>query len=170
MFRLDDLDSLATLLADADVVRYVGNGLPIPREESEAALHSIIRHWNNHGFGRWAITDKETEEFIGFGGLRSLLGTPEVVYHFSKANWGKGLATELAVASLRFGFLERQFERIVAVAKPDNAASIHVMEKVGMTYEMHTSYYNMAVIQYQISRPDFKLDDSFYVLHSEKDG
>ncbi len=166
MFRPDDLDNLATLLADAEVVRYVGNGLPIPRSESEAALLSIIRHWETYAFGRWAITDKQTHEFIGFGGLRSLMGTPEVVYHLSRAVWGRGLATEMARASLRFGFVDREFERIVAVAKPENAASIHVMEKVGMKYEMHTAYYNMNVIQYDILRSDFKIDESPYVLRA----
>src|SRR5712691_4783952 len=93
MFRPDDLDGLAALVADADVMKYVGNGLPVTREEADVALQSIIRHWNNHGFGRWAAVDKETGRFAGYGGLRSLLGTPEVVYHFAKAYWGRGLAT-----------------------------------------------------------------------------
>jgi RimJ/RimL family protein N-acetyltransferase len=170
MFRLDDLDNLADLLADADVIRYVGNGLPIPRAESENALHSIIRHWKDHGFGRWAITVKESGRFIGYGGLRSLLGTPEVVYHFAKAYWGRGLATEMARASLRFGFDEHQFDHIVAVAQPDNAASIRVMEKVGMKYETHTAYYNMNVIQYRLARSEFSIDNSPYILQPETVG
>jgi RimJ/RimL family protein N-acetyltransferase len=170
MFRLDDLDKLAALLADPDVIRYVGHGLPISRTESENALHSIIRHWDIHGFGRWAVMDKETQEFIGYGGLRSLMGTPEVVYHFAKAYWGRGLATEMARASLRFGFDEHQFDHIVAVAKPENSASIHVMEKVGMKYEMQTSYYDMDVIQYRLARSEFTIDSSPYILQRESAG
>ena len=108
-----------------------------------------------------------TNEFVGFGGLRSLLGTPEVVYHFATAHWGKGLATELARASLRFGFEERSFDRIVAIAKPKNAASIHVMEKLGMHYEKHASYYSLEVIQYGIRRAEFKSGNSAYRLRSE---
>jgi ribosomal-protein-alanine N-acetyltransferase len=110
------------------------------------------------------VLDKKTHEFVGFGGLRSLFGTPEVVYHLAKAHWGKGLATELARASLRFGFEERQFERIVAIAKPGNAASIHVMEKIGMLYEMHASYYDIYVIQYAITRADFQPGGMIYIL------
>lgn len=165
MFRPEDLDGLAALVADPDVMRYVGTGLPVTREESEIALESIIRHWDNHGFGRWAVIDKETREFAGYGGLRSLMGTPEVVYHFAKAYWGRGLATELVRASLRFGFEEQQFDSIVAIAKPGNAASIHVMAKAGLHYEMHTAYYNMDVVQYRISRAEFKPDNSPYILH-----
>ena len=166
-FRPGDLDELAKLFADPDVMRYVGNGQPIDRNEAERALRSIINHWERHGFGRWAVVDKQSNEFIGFGGLRSLFDTPEVVYHFSKENWGKGLATELARASLRFGFDDRGFDRIVAVAKPENRASIHVMQKLGMRFEMKTSYYNIEVVQYEITRKEFKLDDSLYVLQQQ---
>ena len=170
MFHLDDLDPLAAMLADGEVMRYVAKGLPITREESETALHSIIRHWNDHGFGRWVVIDKETEAFAGYGGLRSMMGTPEVVYHLAKAYWSRGLATEIARASLRFGFDEHQFERIIAIAKPENAASIHVMEKVGMQYEMHATYYGMDVIQYRILREEFRPDGAPYALHRESVG
>ena len=164
MFCPEDLDELATLFRDPEVMRYVGEGQPVNREEADKALRSIIRHWQTHGFGRWAAVNRETREFVGFGGLRSLFGTPEVVYHLATAHWGKGLATELARASLRFGFEDRKFERIVAIAKPLNAASIHVMEKLGMNYEKHASYYGIDVVQYGISREEFKGDGSAYML------
>jgi len=155
MFRPSDVDDLAALFADPDVMRYVASGKPVDRVEAEKALASIIAHWARHGFGRWAVEDKATGEFVGYGGLRSLFGTPEVVYHLAKAHWGKGLATELARASLRFGFRVHGFERIVAIAKPKNAASIHVMEKLGMHFEMRTSYYDMEVVQYAITFDEF---------------
>jgi Acetyltransferases, including N-acetylases of ribosomal proteins len=167
MFCPEDLDELATLFRDPEVMRFVGEGRPVDREEADKALQSIIRHWQTHGFGRWAAVDRQTREFVGFGGLRSLFGTPEVVYHLANAHWGKGLATELARASLRFGFEDRKFERIVAIAKPLNVASIHVMEKVGMSYEKHDSYYGIDVLQYGISSEEFKWDGSTYLLKSE---
>src|SRR5262245_13119422 len=135
MFCPDDVDDLASLFADPQVMRYVGDGNPGGRVEAERALKGVLQHWQTHGFGRWAVADRKTGEFTGFGGLRSLFGIPEVVYHLAKAHWGKGLATELAQASLRFGFQERRFDRIVAIAKPQNLASVHVMEKLGMHYE-----------------------------------
>lgn len=164
-FHLDDLDSLAGLLSDPDVMRYVGDGQPQSRAVADSALQSIIRHWQDHGFGRWAAIDKETQIVVGFGGLRSMMGTPEVVYHFAKSHWGRGLATELAQASLRYGFEEHQFERILAVAKPENRASIRVMEKLGMRYQKHTIYFDMEVVQYEIARAEFDPDDSPYLLH-----
>jgi len=156
MLRDSDLDNLASLFADPDVMRYVGNGQPTDRIEAEKALASIIAHWDRHGFGRWAIEEKGSGEFVGYGGLRSLRGTPEVVYHLAKRYWGNGFATEMARASLRFGFTEKGFDRIVAIAKPENAASIRVMEKVGMHFEMQTTYYDIEVVQYEINRDEFK--------------
>jgi ribosomal-protein-alanine N-acetyltransferase len=151
-----DLDDLAALFADPDVVRYVGNGQPADRTEAEKALNSIIAHWEKHGFGRWIVEDKQTSEFFGYGGLRSLFGTPEVVYHFAKRHWGKGFATETARASLNFGFNERDFKRVVAIAQPENTASIHVMEKLGMRFEERTSYYGIEVVRYAITAEEFK--------------
>lgn len=162
MIREDDLDHLAALFADPEVVKYVGNGLPAGREEAERALHSIIKHWETSGFGRWAIVDRKSGEFIGFGGLRSLFGTPEVVYHLAKMHWGNGYATEMARASLRFGFEERGDDRIVAIAKPGNAASIHVMNKLGMRFVKNACYYEIDVVEYEISRDEFVSDNSRY--------
>ena len=155
MFRPEDLDDLAALLADKDVMRYVEDGNPKDRTVAEKAVASILAHWGRHGFGRWAVEEKSSHRFLGFGGLRSLFGTPEVVYHFAKDHWGKGFATELARASLSYGLDEHRFARIVAIAKPENAASIQVMKKLGMRFEMSTSYYGIEVVQYAITAEEF---------------
>ena len=165
LFQPQDLDELASMFSDPEVMRYVADGKPAGRDVAEKALTSVIDHWRRLGFGRWAAEDKETRQFVGFGGLRSLFGMPEVVYHFAPAHWGKGLATELARASLRYGFEEHRFEKIVAIAKPENAASIRVMEKVGMHYEMNTSYYDIDVVQYVLAREEYKpTADAPYLL------
>lgn len=158
MFRPEDLDNLAGMLADPDVMRYVEDGQPKDREVADKALHSIIAHWGRHGFGRWAVEDKVSGEFVGFGGLRSLFGTPEVVYHLARPHWGKGYATELGRASLQYGFRDHGFDRIVAIVKPGNAASIHVLEKLGLRFEMQTSYYDMEVVQYSIMANQWSAD------------
>ena len=162
MVRRDDLDDLAALFADADVMRFVGDGQTADRAVAERALDSIIKHWQTHGFGRWMVAHKGTHKFVGFGGLRSLFGTPELVYHLAKEHWGCGFATEFARAALRFGFEERNFETIVAIIKPGNAASIRVMEKLGMRFEKNARYYDLDVVQYRIERDEFQWDGSAY--------
>jgi ribosomal-protein-alanine N-acetyltransferase len=164
----DDLDDLATLFADPDVMKYVGDGKPAGREVAAKAVESIVAHWQKHRFGRWIAADNTNGGFIGFGGLRSLFGTPEVVYHLTKDNWGKGFATELARAALRFGFEGRGFDRIVAITKPPNLASIHVMEKLGMQFEKHARYYDLDVVQYSIARDAFTWNGSSYTVFPDE--
>jgi RimJ/RimL family protein N-acetyltransferase len=150
-FTVADLDELSSIFSDPEVVRYLGSGEPAHREETERALHSIIAHRERHGYGRWAVVFKQTRELIGYGGLRSFHGTPELVYLLAKSYWGRGLATEIARASLNYGFCELQFERIVGMANTANTASRRVMEKVGMTFEKTAHLYDMDIVCYDIS-------------------
>jgi RimJ/RimL family protein N-acetyltransferase len=155
-FKMADLDDLSMIFSDPEVVKYLGKGLPARREETECALRSIIRHRKRHGYGRWAVIFKRTLELIGYGGLRSFHGTPELVYLLSKSYWGQGLATELARASLKYGFEEQRFKRIVAMANQANTASQRVMEKVGMTFEKTAHLCDMDIVCYSISRAAYR--------------
>jgi RimJ/RimL family protein N-acetyltransferase len=154
-FTLDDLDALAQIFADPEVVKHLGSGQPVSRGETETALRSIIAHWGRQGFGRWAAVYRPTRELIGYGGLRNFHGEPELVYLLKKAYWGHGLATEMARASLKFGFAELGFERIIAIAKTANVASHRVMEKAGMSFERAANIYGMDVVYYAHSRPAY---------------
>lgn len=164
MFTTADLDDLSLIFGDAEVVRHIGSGKPAPREETEVALHSILRHWERHDFGRWAAVDKETGKLIGYGGLRNFEGTPELVYLLARSHWGRGLGTEMAQACLRYGFEDRGFERIIGLVKIANAASHRVMKKVGMDYEKHAIVYGMDVVCYTLSHHIYELEqyDHFY--------
>lgn len=66
MFSLHDPDELANIFGNPEAMRYLGKkGEPMSREETETTLFSIIRHWQRHSFGRWAVVDKESEVLIG---------------------------------------------------------------------------------------------------------
>jgi len=165
MFVAVDLDALALIFADLEVMEYLGkDGLPITPGETAVALNSIIRHWQTHGFGRWAIEDKEKGALIGYAGIRSLEGQPELVYLLAKRYWGRGLATEAAAACLRYGFEEKQFDSILALTRPRNVRSRRVMEKLGMKFERDANYFGIEVVQYVINRHEYRKDDSFYLL------
>lgn len=155
MFVPGDLDELHRIFSDPAVVKYIGLGEPATHEETELALDSMLRHWQRHGFGRWALTDRENGNLIGCGGLRSLFGTPELVYLFEQDYWGRGLATEVGSAILKYAFAQMDFPHVVAITKPKNAASIRVMQKLGMRFEMDANYYGIDVVQYTITREQF---------------
>jgi ribosomal-protein-alanine N-acetyltransferase len=117
-------------------MKYLNEGVR-NREETAADLFQIIADWEKNAFGLWAVVNKENNQVIGDGGLRFLGKIPEVEvgYVLAKAYWGKGLASEVAATSLKYGFEVLRLEKIVAVANTENRSSRRVMEKVGMRYQ-----------------------------------
>ena len=161
-----DLDALMLIFGDAEVMKYIGveAGKIMSREEAETVLERMIEFWKRRGFGRWGVYSKEHGELIGLCGLRLLEGAPELIYAFARAYWGRGFATEAARASLRYGFEELRFERIIAVARHANTASVNVMRKVGMTYEQDVNHYGIDGVCYVATREEFQPDGSTYLL------
>jgi len=149
-----DLDRLAEILGDPEVMRYMPGSRPWSREMAGKELGSIIEHWDRHPYGRWAVVDRRDGVMLGWCGLAYLpeLDETEVAYLLDRSYWNRGYATEAALISLRFGFEEAGLERIIALAFPENAASIRVMEKIGMTYEKTTHIWRLDLMQYEITR------------------
>jgi len=53
----------------------------------------------------------------------------------------------------------------VAIAHPDNIASVRVIQKVGMKYQKHTRYYGHDVVYYTLSHSEWQPNDSLYILN-----
>lgn len=165
-FLLADIDEIYAIYSQDEVMRYVG--IIRTREEVEKYIANMLNSWKSNQFGMWAIAWKNEAKILGDGGLCFLEGTPpeiEVGYVLDKPYWNLGVATEVAKASLRYGFEVLNLDRIVAVANPKNFASRRVMEKVGMTYEKDAFYYKTDVVYYSISKSDYISDGSLFVLH-----
>ena len=85
-------------------MRYIGEGSTLTRDESEEQVSTFVRHWEVKGFGLWAVEEKASGAFVGFVGLAhqdEWTGgehMTEVGWQLDRACWGKGLATEGAVA------------------------------------------------------------------------
>lgn len=171
MFSQADLDDLAQIYADPDVMRYL-SGHPLTREESAGWLKYFISGWELYGFGWWALVLKESKELIGHCGLQFIHVTPEVevTYGLAKQYWRNGLASEATRACLRYGFEELKLDRIYALADPGNTGSHRVMERVGMKYDKTEYYkddlYEGDLIYYAISRAEYQGDGSPYTLRS----
>ncbi len=164
-FTIDDLDELAALRADPEVMKYIGVQ---DREKVLQRLSYYISLYGSHGFGAWGVVHKEQQKLIGWCGLMYLENSPEVEvgYGVAKAYWGQGLVTEAAAASLRYGFERAGLKRIVAVALPENTASRRIMEKLGMKYEKNALHYGYDCAFYAIAREDFRPHEhSLYVVH-----
>jgi RimJ/RimL family protein N-acetyltransferase len=162
----DDLAALFLIVSDPEVMKYLGieAGALMSREETRDTLGKMVDFWVQHGFGRWAVVNKEDGKLIGLCGFRLFEATPELFYMFAKASWRRGLATEAARACLRYGFEEVGFDRIVAFTRHANTASIRVMTKIGMRTEKDITHPGVDAVCFVATRIDYQPDDVPYRL------
>ncbi len=138
-FTTADVDNLAGLDADPDVMRFVNGGIPTSRDEIEneflPAFLGYYQRYQEYGF--WAAIERSTGDFLGWFHFRPRDVTApdqvELGYRLRKSAWGKGYATEGSRALVRKGFTESGVQRVTAEAVAANTASRRVMEKTGLT-------------------------------------
>jgi ribosomal-protein-alanine N-acetyltransferase len=78
---------------------------------------------------------------------------PELMYALAPEYWGQGLATEAARAVLAHGFEQLQSPRITAASDPPNAASVRVLERLGMRFTHRAALNGLYTVFYEIARP-----------------
>ncbi len=152
--RESDWDAFAAMYADPDVMRYIGTGVTLNREDTWRSIANILGHWQLRGFGMWAIEVKETGELAGRAGFIDPPGWPgfELGWLLGKPYWGRGYASEAARAALRHGFDVLGRERIISLIRPDNAPSIRVAERLGETLAGETELLGGKSLVYEIRR------------------
>ncbi len=135
-WRPADRTPLAAILGDARFARYVGNGQPLDREAVDAWIVRARAEWLQEGFGRWAVVERRGEQLAGYCGLiRPDPGdrtTLEIVYGLATSFWGRGYATEAALAVRDHAFGALGCETVIGFAHPDNLASQRVLRKLGL--------------------------------------
>ncbi len=164
MFGPEDLDAMSAITRDPEVMRYIGYGHPLTREETRDNLASICAGFRRRGFGRWALEMKETGELVGYCGLS--LGSEEVgvelAYMLSRGAWGRGLALEAGRACLRYGFEMLDLKSIAGLTLHDNRRSRRVLERLGMSFVRDAHFYGFDCVHYLIAREDWRDDGSPY--------
>ncbi|RAP77274.1 GNAT family N-acetyltransferase [Paenibacillus montanisoli] len=147
-----DLDAYSKVMGDKEVGRWLPKGTGYSLEATERLIRYFIEHWNTRGYGTWAIYRKDTDTFLGHCGLNYVadLGETELLYAFGAHARGQGFCTEAAAAAIRCGFSNAGLQSIIALAKPDNAKSIRVMEKLGMTFKDRIVLKGMDLVMYKV--------------------
>lgn len=131
-----DIESFATMNADKKVMEYFPQVLT--RRESYSLLKKICTHIEKTGWGFWTVEVPRISNFIGFIGLSPVSFrahfTPavEIGWRLDLPYWGKGYATEGALAALKFGFERLHLSEIVSFTAKQNNKSIAVMKRIGM--------------------------------------
>ena len=152
-FLVTDAENMFQLNSDPEVIRYTGD---VPFASVEEAKRFIQQYdkYREFGYGRWTIVLKDSAQYVGWSGLSFDDNTTETDLGFRllKKNWNKGFATEAAKDCLHYGFQQLGLEKIIGRAMEDNKASIHILKKVGMTFEKKFEAHGGACLQYFITK------------------
>lgn len=153
-----DLDALAAMYADPEVMRYIGTGGPRGRDDAARAIDRQLTVYVERGFGEWAAVLRESGDMVGLCGLivwPDIEGTEEleVAYLLAREAWGRGLGTEVAGAIRDWAVRELGRRRLVSCIYPEHSASIHVAQKIGMRYEKDFLYEGEPMALYAWSAP-----------------
>ena len=157
-FEPRDGEAWVAMVNDPEVVRFLPPG-PAPTMETFADVierrHAMEREI---GYTMWAVDDKTTGTFVGQCGIRPVDegAGPEIdlAYHYTRASWGQGYATEAVIAVLAHGLGPVGLDRIMAVAMPENIGSWRAMEKAGMRYQGRVNYYGLQDLKKYVAERD----------------
>jgi RimJ/RimL family protein N-acetyltransferase len=156
-FTPDDLQPLHAIVSNPQVLRYLPRTSPWPLDVVQRWMDSQRQHWDRYGFGWFALEHRGTNRLIGWCGLRVLDETDEVevLYLLDQAYWGEGLATEAARWCIEDGFRNHNLDLIIGLTLPLNVASQRVLEKAGLAFSNHATYFGIDCLRYTIDRQRF---------------
>jgi [ribosomal protein S5]-alanine N-acetyltransferase len=154
-FTAADHDAIHAVYSDPDVMRYVGHGAHRAMSETVRALRVYADILAAHGYSFLAVVERESRTVVGDAGLNPLGGRGpdiELGYTVARAAWGRGYATEVGRALIEHAFTVLDAPRVVAQVEPANAASRHVLEKLGMTAREERIAYGRPHLLYVVER------------------
>ena len=153
-FERQDVAALALVLSDPETMKYYP--APIGQTGTEQWIERNLRRYMDDGVGLWAMVLKPSGEIIGDCGIirqqvedESLY---EIGYHLRRDCWGRGLATEAAIACREWGFANLNVDRIISLIRPENVPSIRVAERNRMTIWREIDWRGLRHYVYAIER------------------
>jgi RimJ/RimL family protein N-acetyltransferase len=131
--RAEDLDGWVELMGDAEAAQYIGG----VQERSAAwrGMAGMAGSWMLKGFGMFSLIEKQSGRWVGRVGPWQPEGWPgtEVGWGVVRSAWGRGYATEAAVAAIDWAFDNLGWDDVIHCIDPDNIGSIRVAERLGAT-------------------------------------
>lgn len=166
-----DIKGMFELETDEEVHRFLGNNPVSTKEEIVDVINFIRKQYVDKGIGRWAIIDKRTNDFIGWAGLKLITDLTnkhkdyyDLGYRLIKRYWGRGIATEAAMASLDYAFNTLNTDKVFAMADCNNEASNKILKKVGLNFieqfeldGIQHNWYTITKAEYEIKKANCSL-------------
>jgi RimJ/RimL family protein N-acetyltransferase len=129
---------IVSLLNDPAFLLFVGDrGVRTPEDARAYIRNGPIASYERFGHGLLLVALRSSGTPIGICGLlkRDALDDVDVGFAFLPEHCGKGYGLESASAVLADARSSLGLRRVVAITDPDNAASIRLLEKLGLAFE-----------------------------------
>lgn len=141
-FAISDMAAVGRMLLNEDVQRYLGGPQAKPSDHWKY-ISSSVGHWALRGYGPYAVVEKASGDFVGRVGFLHPETWPglEIAWTLDRPHWGKGYATEAAIAIGRIGFGILKADRLISLIHPENIDSQKVAGRMGATLEGYTDYF-----------------------------
>jgi RimJ/RimL family protein N-acetyltransferase len=140
----------------------LGGGSPHETiDDSRAWIDRLIQRADEWSpLGAWAVVRKSDGQLLGTVHLLPLEGGPdiEIGYHYGKAFWGNGYASEVARAVIPYGFEITDEDELVGVVFAENIGSQRVLENAGLRYVGERHCFGFDMMHYRIARSDLDAD------------
>lgn len=156
---LTDFEAFWRLESNTEVYRYLGYAPLHNRTEAELQLLHHMKQYQQYGMGRWAVVDKNSQQFIGLCGVRFAPETEnnrsnfyDLGYRLLPEYWGKGFATEAAKACVHYAFDVLQVPEIISMIHVNHYASKRVAEKCGLSYEETFNWQGIGFDWYRLNK------------------
>lgn len=157
-----DEPDLHRLHCDPFVVNSIQDGKVPTLEETRSKLGGYIAHWQKHGWGLFAVHEKEPggvdARFVGRCGIRLFDDgvSAEIASCFFEAASGRGLGPEAGIGVLRFAFETIGLPRVVGVVRHGNERSLRSNEKRGFRYVEDQRHYGKMMHFLEITAEEFQ--------------
>ena len=160
-FLLSDVEGMFELESNPNVHTYLGNKPITHIDESLSYIEFVQQQYKDFGTGRWAVILKETNEFLGWSGIKFITTEInnhkdfyEIGYRFIEKHWGKGYATEAGKAFIDYAFKVMKAESLYAYANAGNENSRRILEKLGLQYVNSFEYEGESDVWYELKNPN----------------
>jgi RimJ/RimL family protein N-acetyltransferase len=139
-FNNSDIDIITQLYSNEDIMKFMPS--PVMNDKmAQSHLDKIIDDWKVMPQTKYemAVLEKDCHKKIGRAEItRNYADESAMIgWLLIKSEWGKGYATEITNALIKYCFDTLALHRVYALCHPENFASWHVMEKCGMRREAH---------------------------------
>lgn len=147
-WKESDIEPYAELSADLEVMTFIGDGKARTTDYARTFVHQMMTLYEERGWIRFAVEHKESGDFMGFCGFELIDGVLDYGWRYARKYWGGGYGSEAAIAVLELGRSRFSLKNIQSKSYTENAGSVRIMEKMGLSFLHESTENGRRVVHY----------------------